>query len=168
MSGPVATRVQQEIGDEWGSLKPRGMDWPAPIRRAVQDLDIWLHGENVEYIQLDYRVPDDSFGFVEDATEFTIFILTERYAALVVLPRPERGYMEPHQRHLVPRSSLSELTSSLPPLSGLYEGLTFELKYPGFPRSITVRPSDPTSSQPSFEDEKDFFAGLRDDFFAED
>lgn len=157
-------QVEAQFVVKWGIFRPQFQDWPAQIKRTLQDLELWLEGESVVHLQLEHAVGDESFGFIEDATELSAFLLTDRFAVLVVIPR-EGGLFRPHVRYQVRRSALSDLETTLPQLRGLFEGLTFELAYDGLPRKIQIKLADLRSGQPDYEAEKSFFAMLRDDFY---
>lgn len=168
MAGLIAAQVEVEVTKAWGELRPTNRDWPPRLRRALQDLDLWLHDEDLRYIQLDHHGLGLGAGFVEDATELTIFILTERFAVLVILPRPDQSSLEPHQRYQVPRKDLTELTTTLPPLDARFEGLRFEATYRGFPRPVVIEPSSNYSGMPDLAVETELFVELRDDLFTDD
>lgn len=162
----VAEKAEALFAERWGALRPKYQDWPPRIRQVLHELDLWLAGEAVEHMQVAHKAPADSVGFLEHATELSLFVLTERFAVLVTIPRQHGGPLDPHTRLQVKRDALTGLRTTIPPLKGLFEGLTFELTYESFPRDITIKLCDSTSGQPDYEFERAFFARLRDDYFA--
>lgn len=167
MPESLVDRVEELFVERWGIFRPQFENWPAPITRALQDLDLWLADESIIHMQVTHEASDASYGLVEDATELSLFMLTERFAVLVTIPREDGGVFRKHTRYQVKRAALKELTTSLPQLRGLFEGLTFDLTYEGFPRAVSIKLSDSRLDRPTYEQEREFFAVLRDDFYAE-
>lgn len=148
-------------------FRPKYENWPHRIERVLQDLDLWLIGEAIDYMQVSHSVSDEDLDLAENAHELRFFALNEHFAVLVVIPRSEERVFGAHTRHQVARDRLKELHSSLPPLKGLFEGLTFELTYDGFPQTVSVKPSNSSYEQANYVADREFFKKLRDDLYSE-
>jgi len=98
---------------EWGALKSTSwpQQFPAWVDRLKEKVDLWLHDESFVYL---------GFGkndyVLEDATELTIFGLTERFALSVTIRRdPVNPQRADAQWKLVPRSSITHLDAAHAP-----------------------------------------------------
>ncbi|MGV2983800.1 hypothetical protein ACNPNP_08830 [Microbacterium sp. AGC85] len=150
----------------WGPLDHQYNGYPPRIQKLQKILELWLHGETITYTEFGF-VADGGFRFLADATELNVFVLTEQYAVLAVIPRDDAGNLGSITRYQVRRSKLSDLQTTLPASTGLFTGLEFTVDYDGFPRPVTIKPTDSTSAQPDLTAEKELFASLRDDLYTE-